>query len=58
MLNGLFALLAILAILVLLFLVFRAVVLWYFKIDEAIQLLRNIDERLRLIPGEKKRPDA
>jgi hypothetical protein len=39
-------LIAILAIGILLFLVCRAIVLWYWRVGEAIDLLKSIDARL------------
>jgi hypothetical protein len=37
---------AALAIMVVLFLIFRAMVIWYFRIGETIELLKSIDEKL------------
>jgi hypothetical protein len=43
---GVLGLVVFLAIAIALFLIFRAVVLWYFRIDEGIALLKSIDEKL------------
>ena len=34
------------AILIFLFLVFRAIVLWYWRVNEAIELLKKMDSKL------------
>jgi hypothetical protein len=44
MANGLINPVVGLAILVVLFLIFRAIVLWYWRVNEQIALLRSIDE--------------
>jgi hypothetical protein len=44
--GGAGAALASLVVLVVLFLIFRAIVLWYWRVGEAIDLLRSIDEKL------------
>ena len=43
--SGLGALIAV-AVAVVLFLVFRFIVLWYWRVTEAVALLRSIDEKL------------
>jgi len=43
--SGLGALIAV-AVAVVLFLVFRFIVLWYWRVNEAVALLRSIDEKL------------
>jgi hypothetical protein len=43
--SGLTPLIA-LAMAVVLFLVFRFIVLWYWRVNEAVSLLRSIDEKL------------
>jgi hypothetical protein len=43
--SGLGALIAV-AVAVALFLVFRFIVLWYWRVNEAVALLRSIDEKL------------
>jgi len=43
---SIFGFIVILALTVLLFLVFRAIVLWYWRVGEAIDLLKSIDEKL------------
>ena len=40
------ALLAVLTLAVVLFLVFRFIVLWYWRVNEAVALLKSIDEKL------------
>jgi hypothetical protein len=41
------------AIAILLFLIFRAIVLWYWRVNEQIALLRSIDEKLGRMTGEE-----
>jgi hypothetical protein len=43
-----------LVIIVLLFLVFRAIVLWYWRVNEGIVLLKSIDEKLGRLAGMEK----
>jgi hypothetical protein len=51
--------LAVLVVSILLFLLFRAAVLWYWRINEAIALLRSIDEKLGRMAGSPgPRPSA
>ena len=45
------SLMAIIAIAVVLFLVFRFIVLWYWRVNEAVALLRSIDEKLGRMAG-------
>ena len=49
--NGLTGLLLALGLAVFLFLVFRAIVLWYWRINEAINLLKEINEKLGRMAG-------
>jgi hypothetical protein len=51
MANGLINPVVGLAILVVLFLIFRAIVLWYWRVNEQIALLRSIDEKLGRMAG-------
>jgi hypothetical protein len=44
--NGLGVLIATLAVAILLFLICRAIVLWYWRVNEGIALLESIDEKL------------
>jgi hypothetical protein len=44
--NGPIGVIVALAILIAGFLIFRAIVLWYWRVGEAIDLLRSIDEKL------------
>jgi hypothetical protein len=49
--DGIANLIVFLAISVLLFLLFRAIVLWYWRVNEGIALLKSIDEKLgRMAP--------
>lgn len=41
------SLVIVLAIIVALFAVFRSIILWYFKIDEKIKILKKIEENTR-----------
>ena len=57
--NGPFAAVVIAAIWIVLFLVCRAIVLWYWRVNEGIALLKSIDEKLDRIAGntpESKEP--
>lgn len=53
--NGLSALIGTLAIAILIFLICRAIVLWYWRVNEGIVLLKSIDEKLGRIADN--RPD-
>ncbi len=44
--SGIAGFIAAVAIMVVIFLICRAVVLWYWKVNEAIALLKSIDEKL------------
>jgi hypothetical protein len=44
--SGLAGLIAVVAILVLIFLACRVIVLWYWRVNEGIALLKSIDEKL------------
>lgn len=46
-----------LVIMILIFLVFRAIVLWYWRINEGIELLKSINEKLGRI-ADSQRPPA
>jgi hypothetical protein len=48
----------VLAILVLLFLVLRVIVLWYWRINEGIALLKSIDEKLGRLAGRDRSPET
>ncbi|HEY2679183.1 MAG TPA: hypothetical protein VGI65_19610 [Steroidobacteraceae bacterium] len=39
------------AIAIVVFLVFRAIVLWYWRVNEAVELLKSIDEKLGRMNG-------
>ena len=57
--NGPLTAVAIAAIWIVLFLIFRAIVLWYWRINEGITLLKSINEKLDRIAGntpESKEP--
>jgi hypothetical protein len=49
--NGPLAVVVIAAIWIALFLIFRAIVLWYWRINEGIALLKSIDAKLDRIAG-------
>lgn len=49
--SGLTAMIAMIAIAVVLFLVFRFIVLWYWRVNEAVALLKSIDEKLGRMAG-------
>ncbi len=42
---------AALVVTVILFLIFRAIVLWYWRVNEAITVLKSIDEKLGVLAG-------
>jgi hypothetical protein len=44
--SGLSAMIATIAVAVVLFLIFRFIVLWYWRVNEAVALLNSIDEKL------------
>jgi hypothetical protein len=44
--NGVGALIFVLGIATILFLICRAIVLWYWRVNEGIALLKSIDEKL------------
>jgi hypothetical protein len=46
MASGFAGLIVVVAIMVLVFLVCRAIVLWYWRVNEGIALLKGIDEKL------------
>jgi hypothetical protein len=55
------AIVVVLAISIALFLLFRAIVLWYWRVNEGIALLKSIDEKLGRLavsqrPGERAEP--
>jgi hypothetical protein len=59
MLNGPIGALVIAAIWIVLFLIFRAIVLWYWRVNEGIALLKSIDAKLDRFAGntpESKEP--
>jgi hypothetical protein len=49
--NGPFAAVVMAVIWIVLFLIFRAIVLWYWRVNEGIALLKSIDEKLERIAG-------
>ena len=51
--NGLSAIVITVAIAVLLFLICRFIVLWYWRVNEGIALLKSIDEKLGRMAGNK-----
>lgn len=44
--SGVIGPIIVLVLAVLLFLVFRAIVLWYWRVNETVTLLKSIDEKL------------
>jgi hypothetical protein len=56
--NGPLAAVVIAAIWIVLFLIFRAIVLWYWRINEGIALLKSIDEKLARIAGNTPESDG
>jgi hypothetical protein len=52
------ALIVALAIGIVLFLIFRAIVLWYWRINEGIALLRSINEKLDRIAAKTPESDG
>jgi hypothetical protein len=48
---GFGAVIAMLTVAVVLFLVFRFIVLWYWRVNEALALLKSIDEKLGRMAG-------
>jgi hypothetical protein len=46
----------VLALTIVLFLVFRAIVLWYWRVNEALTLLKSIDEKLGRLAGAENPP--
>jgi hypothetical protein len=44
--ESIVGLIVILALTAVLFLVFRAIVLWYWRVNETVMLLKSIDEKL------------
>ena len=44
--SGFAGLIAVIAITVIIFLICRAIVLWYWRVNESIALLKSIDEKL------------
>jgi len=44
--SGLAGSIAVVAIMVVIFLICRAIVLWYWRVNEGIALLKSIDEKL------------
>jgi hypothetical protein len=53
MANGLIPIVIAVAIAVVAFLVGRAIVLWYWRVNEQIALLRSIDEKLGRMAGNE-----
>ncbi len=44
--GGLLGVVVTLAVIVALFLIFRAIVLWYWRVNQTVALLESIDEKL------------
>lgn len=44
--NSVMSPIAALVLAILLFLIFRAIVLWYWRVNETVALLKSIDEKL------------
>jgi hypothetical protein len=44
--SSIAAAIAALAITIVIFLIFRAIVLWYWRVNETVALLKSIDEKL------------
>jgi hypothetical protein len=53
MLNGPFFPIVAVAFWIILFLICRAIVLWYWRINEGIALIKSIDEKLGRLAGNK-----
>ena len=51
MLNGPFGVVVIAVVWIALFLIFRAIVLWYWRVNEGIALLKSIEAKLDRIAG-------
>ena len=51
--SGIASAVAVLAIAVLIFLLCRVIVLWYWRVGEAIDLLKGIDEKLGRMAGQQ-----
>ena len=51
--SGLAGAIVVLAMACFLFLVCRAIVLWYWRVGEAIDLLKRIDEKLGRMAGQQ-----
>jgi len=58
MLNGPIGALVIAAIWIALFFIFRAAVLWYWRINEGIALLKSINDKLDRIAGNTPESDS
>jgi hypothetical protein len=52
--QGAAAAILVLVITIALFLLFRAIVLWYWRVNEGVALLKSIDEKLGRIAGAQK----
>lgn len=44
--NGMAGLILVVALMVVIFLICRAIVLWYWRVNEAVELLKSIDQKL------------
>ena len=53
MLNGLLGAVVIATIWIALFLICRAIVLWYWRVNEGFALLKSIDEKLGRMAGKE-----
>jgi hypothetical protein len=56
--NGLIGIVVAAAIWIALFLIFRAIVLWYWRVNEGIALLKSIDQKLNRIAGNTPESDG
>lgn len=56
--SGFAGLIAVVAIMVVIFLICRAIVLWYWRVNEGIALLKNIDEKLGQIVASRVAVEA
>ena len=57
LLTGLVMLVVVVAVLVAMFLLLRQLALWYWRINEAVELLKSIDEKLSRMATPSVTPD-
>ncbi len=50
--------LVVVVVFVLLFLIFRAFVLWYWRVNESVELLKSIDAKLGELVGQRGAPQS